>query len=798
MQVRERQKFMYGGSELARRLFPTRTAGAAVVLVMLCLQVGPALAQTSDEACAADSLYLISPEAIDLVFETTGKRGLTVSWPNLDLNLATCFSLKDTMGLDFGVSVSGGFGDRVDRVFEFSSPNEGEIGTIQPQNIIVTWRNDGAATYGNIGGKINLSNNGGIWRYNDSEGWSQNNAQLPMSWLQVNTVGLAAGSGGFMVAGFSRGIDTGSNPAGLYTYDGTAWSRIGEEIFDDETLITAIAVSPGSNDQFAVGTDRDGLFVTTDGGLNFTQWTSALDPSYPSLPTNFRAQVVEWMGNRVYVFVHNYGLFISQDNGASFARSYFKVPNDLDTAEPDSVLPVINALSFHPNDPNRIAASLQFHGAYESLDAGESWNNLYGDLVVSQFPPDRRLWENTALDIVYDDVSPQTMVMGVKQKGLYQTTDGGATWVLVGDGVQPVNRGVLLNMSMARLTGRPGTMVVLEDQYSILMSTDSGATWDHFSVQPALDTGLFLLGDQNVNGGLVMGSWGGGVYVPGATLALTDTYSNDTSSELRDLDLGLFITFTNGSYRANDRFELICQTFQGWAVWRGQSILPSEMTLLGLYDRVNPEDCFEGFCGDNNLEPIPNCFAAKRAACFNLDNPDTLRFFDQEVYNGFIYTYAVTSFDYGNTARVTPENNSNEMVYSPRFEGDLVANGGISHFPGPGNQAIIQINEPLAIGADGAYEEIYVFPNPLRSGAGFPRGEGGLVTFTNIPEGAKILVFTTAGDRVIDLGPELILGGNVHWNTQNSSGEPITSGVFLYKVEMAERDDYWGRLVVIR
>jgi len=222
------------------------------------------------------------------------------------------------------------------------------------------------------------------------------------------------------------------------------------------------------------------------------------------------------------------------------------------------------------------------------------------------------------------------------------------------------------------------------------------------------------------------------------------------------------------------------------------------MTLLGLFDRVNPEDCLEGYCGNLNIEPVPNCFAAKRAACFNLENPDTIRFFDEEVYNGFIYNYSVTSFDYGNTARVTPENNSNEMIFSPRFAGDLIENGGISPFPGPGNQTPIQINEPVTFDEDGRSQEIYVFPNPLRTGAGFPRGEGGLVTFRNIPEGSKILIFTTAGDRVIDIGPDTILGGNIHWDAHNSSGEPITSGVYLYLVEIPEMDDYWGRLVVIR
>ncbi len=795
---------MNGGSVLAR-WFPTiRITASILVLAMLLFQAGSAWAQTPDEACAADSLYLISPEMLDLRLESTGRTGLTISWPNLDLTQATCFTLEDTEDLDFGVSVVGGFGDRVDRIFRFITEDEGDIGVVQPQNVIVRWQNQGPDTYGNIGGEINLSNNGGIWRYSDGNGWSQVNAQLPMYWLQVNTVALATGSGGFMIAGFSRGVTAESNPVGLFTYDGTAWTQIADTTFTNTRLITGIAVSPASNEVFAVGTARDGLFITTDGGQTFEQWTVQFDPGYSPMLSNFQVNVVEWSQDRVYAAINNFGLFISPDNGANFNRSDLRVPPDLDSwnpGDPDSLKidPTINGLSFDPSNPDRVAAALSFHGIYESDDGGVTWHDLYGDLVVPDPETDPEehvngLWVNTGLDIVYDDVSPQTILLGVKQKGLYRSTDGGATWVLVGDALQPENRAEILDITMTRLAGSPGTVFVLENRYSLLRSTDSGATWEHFAPQPVISTGFFLVGDT---GELTMGSWGGGIYIADTPISLADTYSTATSVELRSLDLGLDITFSSGSYHPFDSFDLVCQTFQGWAVWRGSSHQPEEMTLLGLFDRVNPEDCIEGYCGDTSIEVVPNCFAAKRAACFNLDNPDTIRFFDEEIFNGFTYNYSVTSFDYGNTALTTPENNSNSMIFSPRFEGDLIENGGISPFPGPGNQTLIQINAPVSIGEEGL-EEIYVFPNPLRTGAGFPGAEGGSVTFSNMPEGSKLLVFTTAGDRIIDIGPEVIVGGNMHWDTRNSSGEVITSGVYLYKVEIPESEDYWGRLVVIR
>ena len=59
-------------------------------------------------------------------------------------------------------------------------------------------------------------------------------------------------------------------------------------------------------------------------------------------------------------------------------------------------------------------------------------------------------------------------------------------------------------------------------------------------------------------------------------------------------------------------------------------------------------------------------------------------------------------------------------------------------------------------------------------------------------------VFTTAGDDIINLGPDNQTGGQMYWRTVNRDGEEISAGIYLYKVEMPAREDYWGRIVVIR
>ena len=129
---------------------------------------------------------------------------------------------------------------------------------------------------------------------------------------------------------------------------------------------------------------------------------------------------------------------------------------------------------------------------------------------------------------------------------------------------------------------------------------------------------------------------------------------------------------------------------------------------------------------------------------------------------------------------------------------DGTMKGGISSSPfdGEGNRVSFQVDttaQPARLG-----EQVFVFPNPLRRELGFPGSEGEQVVFSNLPPESRVRVFTTAGDEVADLGPEFQQGSNIYWQTRNQSGEPLASGVYIYRVVMPERSDYFGKLVIIR
>lgn len=772
---------MFLGSDVMRRgLLP-----AVLALAMVAGTI--ALGQTPSAMCGADSLYLYSPATVSTQLATTGRAGVTLSWPDLDPSQVTCFALTDTAGLDFSLTATGGFRDRVDRQLLFTAAADGQVGAEQAANLIFSWVSEGSSAYGRLAGVVNLADNGGFRHWNATAGtWTGNNTGLPFSWRQVNCVALARGADGVLLAGLTRGSAPQGDPTGLWRYAGGAWTRLAPAVFDAGNLITDIAVSPGSNDRFAVGTAARGLYVTSDGGQTFTQWRGELDPVEPAR-TAYRVSALEWTATRLVAAVNGMGVYVSTTEGASFIASSFRVRSNRDLPASVLAVPDVRDLTSDPADPNRLVAALWQHACYESTDGGLTWTDRYGDLSVVGLPA---AWIINGAKVAIVAGSPSTLLLGVAQRGLYRSTDDGATWTLIAGNVQPPAV-ELQDFSIANVPGQPGSLAVFEDRHGLLLSNDGGATWTLATVQPALDQGFHLLPGE-ANGDLLLGSWGGGIYEPGAVLALSETYTSDTTpASLRSLDLGLNLTVGAGTVVRGNTFRIKAQTFQGWAVWRSSEADPDEMTLVGLYDRVNPEDCIVGYCGDESYQVVPRCFASKRAACFQFSTPDTVRFFDDEIYNGFGYNYAVTSFDYGNTALASPENNAATLIFSPRWIGD-----GNSPYPGTGNRIFLQVNEPAAGPTEG--DEIYAFPNPVRRGAGFPGREGERVAITNLPEGASVRIFTVAGDDVRVLGPELQSGGQVYWGTDNGEGEPVAPGVYLYKVEMPQRDPYWGRIVVIR
>jgi len=344
-------------------------------------------------------------------------------------------------------------------------------------------------------------------------------------------------------------------------------------------------------------------------------------------------------------------------------------------------------------------------------------------------------------------------------------------------------------------------LLSLADGFGLLVTADAGQTWTEVADQPANRLGRRLV---STAAGLQRPTTGGGVYIPGTPISITLSQTNaKTDPEYRGLEFGVSIAFGPGDVTLLDEdddgipeprvFRMVCQVYQGWIVWKSERDDPDNMTMAGRFDKNNPESCIDGFCGDDSFVQLPNCFSERRAACFVFNDDGTVTFFDGNVYNGFTYFYSITPFDYGDVSMVTdPISLASPMIFPARFPDDPLSDDG------DGNRQSFQVNSDAEPALDG--EEIYVYPNPLRADAGIAGSEGEEVIWTNLPPDSQIEIYTLAGDYITRLPEDghPQEGGNIFWITRNPNNDLLSSGIYIWKVIMPERGDFWGKLVIVR
>jgi photosystem II stability/assembly factor-like uncharacterized protein len=173
------------------------------------------------------------------------------------------------------------------------------------------------------------------------------------------------------------------------------------------------------------------------------------------------------------------------------------------------------AFAFDPSTPQTIYTATEIGGVYKSTDGGVTWTASSSDI-----PP----WADgngTNVDvraILVDATSPQRLLLGAYENGLWVSNDGAGTWT------QNPTLSTLSWTGFAELTvGTPALFATVAG-HGVQMSTDGGVTWtDASSGLPSQDVAK-LVADP-VGGGLYA-STTFGVYRSldrGATWAGLDT-----------------------------------------------------------------------------------------------------------------------------------------------------------------------------------------------------------------------------------------------------------------------------------
>jgi hypothetical protein len=85
--------------------------------------------------------------------------------------------------------------------------------------------------------------------------------------------------------------------------------------------------------------------------------------------------------------------------------------------------------------------------------------------------------------------------------------------------------------------------------------------------------------------------------------------------------------------------------------------------------------------------------------------------------------------------------------------------------------------------------DIIAYPNPARP-------SDASVTFINLPDNASLTLYNIAGERVFERSG--IIGNETLWTLVNDRGNPVASGVYVYRVVDGDGNHATGKVAVIR
>ena len=232
--------------------------------------------------------------------------------------------------------------------------------------------------------------------------------------------------------------------AGLYrTLDGGRnWSRIS----DDRLVINSVAIHPERPDRIVLGTEGDGVYVSSDRGKTFERRSKGLhNVRVGSIVTD------PFSADRVYAVVRlagsSSGIYVSEDRGRNWSRMN-RTP-----------LPEVLTLVATKGEGPRFLAGTD-KGFFHSMD-GEEWTRS----------------EPSTISIRVEKIlrTGRRQAFAATSEGVFTTRDGGRSWFRIG---QPDAR--VLDLGLARHHGSVALYALTES--SLARLTDGG--WKRIEGSP--------------------------------------------------------------------------------------------------------------------------------------------------------------------------------------------------------------------------------------------------------------------------------------------------------------------------
>ena len=310
---------------------------------------------------------------------------------------------------------------------------------------------------------------------------------LPLALAGAAVVALAPSAGAQ-----ARGSAAAARPGVVYDsslYAGLRFRFVGPFRGGRVTTVTGVASQPRT---FYMGSSGGGVWKTTDAGQS---WSNVSD-GYFDVASMGAIRVAPSDPNIIYAGTGSDGIRSNVSTGRGVYRSAdagrtWQFVGLRDAGQ-------IGAVEIHPTDPNtafvaaigNAFAPNRERGLYRTRDGGATWQQV---LYVSD--------STGAVDVEFNPADPSelyatmwrgerkpwTVISGAKEGGVYKSTDGGTTWRKLGNGLPS---GLFGKADLAVSRANPNRVYALieapGDTGGVYRSDDRGETWTETSHQTGL------------------------------------------------------------------------------------------------------------------------------------------------------------------------------------------------------------------------------------------------------------------------------------------------------------------------
>ena len=215
----------------------------------------------------------------------------------------------------------------------------------------------------------------------------------------------------------------------------------------------SLEVDPNNQQVIYAGDAHDGVFASTNAGMNWSQQSSGL-----TLPITIIAIAFDDSGKKLYAAT-NTGVFVSADSAI-----LWKKLSGLSTD-------IYTSVVFDLNAPHVIYVASEHHGIYASTNGGSSW------VAFNKGLPSGIIIHSLAFDSV------DHLLWAATSNGIYRSDNGGGLWQVLNDGL-PSNIVVNTILPAASSGGDKG-LVFAGTNHGFFLSYNNGAHWSQSQVSLA-------------------------------------------------------------------------------------------------------------------------------------------------------------------------------------------------------------------------------------------------------------------------------------------------------------------------